>query len=69
MFGRQPNLLIGLVKEKNRKPQTKYIEYLNERLIEAYNLTFKVAEKSRLKQKEQYDGNLRGAVLEVGNRV
>lgn len=73
MFGRQPNLPIdiafGLVKEKNRKPQTKYIKDLRERLVEAYNLAFKVAEKSRQKQKEQYDRNMRGAVLEVGDRV
>lgn len=73
MFGRQPNLPIdiafGLVKEKHRKPQTKYVKDLRERLVEAYNLTFKVAEKSRPKQKEQYDRNMRGAVLEVVDRV
>ena len=73
MFGREPNLPIdiafGLVKEKSRKPQTKYVKELRERLVQAYDIAFREAEKMRTKQKDRYDQKSRGAFLEVGDKV
>ncbi|VDI65334.1 Hypothetical predicted protein, partial [Mytilus galloprovincialis] len=71
--GRQPKLPIdlafGLVKDKDRKPQTKYIHELKNRLVDAYKLASESAKKAHEKQKEHYDLKVRGAVVEKGDKV
>ena len=73
MFGREPNLPIdialGLTTEADSMPKSKYIQELRERLVRAYDIASKAAEKARSKQKEGYDIRTRGATLELGDRV
>jgi hypothetical protein len=50
MFGRQPKLPIdlafGLIREKERKPHTKYIQEIRERLVQAYKLAAEASIKA-----------------------
>lgn len=69
----KPNLPIdlgfGLITEKERKPHTKYIQELRERLVQAYKLASEASIKAQTKQKEGYDLRTRGAIIESGDRV
>ena len=73
MFGSEPDLPIdiafGLTTEADSMPKSKYIQEPRERLVRAYDLASKAAEKARIKQKEGYDMRTRGATLELGDRV
>lgn len=73
MFGRHPRLPIdlafGLVKEKDRQPQSVYIQELKERLVQAYQLASESAKKAKDKQKAYYDLKCRGATIEKGDKV
>ena len=73
MFGRQPKLPIdlafGLITEKDRKPHTKYIQEIRERLVQAYKLASEASIKAQTKQKEGYDLRTRGAIIESWDRV
>jgi transposase InsO family protein len=73
MFGRNPNLPIdiafGLAKKRNKNPQTKYIQNLRSRLVEAYKTAAEQIKKSQEKQKSRYDLKTRGAVIQKGDRV
>ncbi|VDI42494.1 Hypothetical predicted protein [Mytilus galloprovincialis] len=73
MFGREPNLPIdiafGLTPDTVRQPQSKYIQELRERLVKAYELASKAADRAREKQKTGYDLKARGATLEIGDKV
>jgi hypothetical protein len=73
MFGRQPKLPIdlafGLITEKERKPHTKYIQEIRERLVQAYKLASEASIKAQTKQKEGYDLRTRGAIIEPGDSV
>ncbi|VDI74093.1 Hypothetical predicted protein [Mytilus galloprovincialis] len=50
-------------------PQSKYIQELRERLVKAYELASKAADRAREKQKTGYDLKARGATLEIGDKV
>ena len=73
MFGREPNLPIdlafGLTSEAVRQPQSKYVQELRQRLVEAYKLASEAADTARRKQKEGYDLKARGATIELGDKV
>lgn len=73
MFGREPQLPIdlafGLVTEKQRKPQTKFVQELRERLLRAYELASENSRKAQSRQKEGYDLRARGAIVEKGDKV
>ena len=72
MFGRQARLPIDLVfdtGDPEKKDHSKYITELRERLKHSYELATKEAEKSRDKQKQNYDVRARAAVLQPGDRV
>jgi hypothetical protein len=67
VFGRQPKLPIdlafGLNTEKERKPHTKYIQEIRERLVQAYKLASEASIKAQTKQKEGYDLTLENMVI------
>lgn len=73
LFGREPrlpiDLVFGLEKGQNSKSYSSYISDLKQRLRDAYRVTTKVADKARKKQKMVYDAKIRGAVLQLGDRV
>ena len=54
---------------KERKPHTKYIQEIRERLVQAYKLASEASIKAQTKQKEGYDLRTRGAIIESGDRV
>ncbi|VDH93388.1 Hypothetical predicted protein [Mytilus galloprovincialis] len=62
-------LAFGLVTEKQRKPQTKYVQELREILVKAYESAAAHARKAQAKQKEGYDLRARGAAIEKGDKV
>ncbi|VDH90823.1 Hypothetical predicted protein [Mytilus galloprovincialis] len=68
-YGRGNGRAFGLVKDKDRKPHTKYIQELKNRLVDAYKLASESAKKANEKQKEHYDLKVRGAVVEKGDKV
>jgi hypothetical protein len=55
------DLAFGLITEKERKPHTKYIQEIRERLVQAYKLASEASIKAQTKQKEGYDLRTRGA--------
>ena len=73
MFGRQPQLPIdiafNLPDDEKKKPMTKYIETVQKRLKEAYQLATKHSRTGKDKQKSHYDKKVRGAILQPGDRV
>ena len=73
MFGRQPNLPIdlafGLTSDSEKVSQTKYVENLRQRLMDAYKLASEASHRAQSKQKEGYDLKARGAAIETGDRV
>jgi 1-acyl-sn-glycerol-3-phosphate acyltransferase len=72
MFGREINLPIDIafgLQQKKKEPQTKYVERLRNKLLEAYRLAAKQNSQSQEKQKNRYDLRTRGSVLEIGDSV
>ena len=63
------DLAFGLITEKERKPHTKYIQEIRERLVQAYKLASEASIKAQTKQKEGYDLRTRGAIIEPGDSV
>ncbi|VDI56915.1 Hypothetical predicted protein [Mytilus galloprovincialis] len=63
------NIAFGLTTDTVRQPQSKYIQELRERLVKAYELASKAADRAREKQKTGYDLKARGATLEIGDKV
>ena len=74
MFGRNPRLPVDVlmgVPENNEKERTytDFVADLRDRLDYTYKLVSKEAQKSRDKQKQQYDKKLVSLVLQPGDRV
>ena len=74
IFGRDPllpvDLAFGLDSNQTQKvPLTKYMASLKARLKHSLELASAAADKARAKQKKDYDLRVRGADLEVGDRV
>lgn len=73
MFGRQPrlpiDLILGITDPEEEISYTKYVEHLKKRFQDAYKLATKEADKARDIQKQRYDKYVRGATLNVGDRV
>ena len=73
MFGRQPKLPIdlafGLTSDKDRKPQSKYIQELKQKLLDAYKLAAQSATKAQERQKDRYDLKTRGGKVDPGDKV
>lgn len=74
MFGREPRLPINLVlgveaEDEEEKSHTQYVTELKKKLRDAYNMANREAERSRGKQKANYDKRVRAGVLELGDRV
>ena len=73
MFGREPRLPIdlafGVKTNKQHHSLTSYAECLRKRLQESYEIATETTKKSQGRQKGGYDLNVRGAVIEPGDRV
>ena len=72
IFGRQARLPIALLFDIESDTKTSYETYMNklrDRLKNAYELETTSANKSREKQKENYDVRTRAAIIQVGSRV
>lgn len=73
MFGRKPRLPIDLVfgthVEPEKQPHTDYIQDLQKRLKNSYDLVQKAAEEARDKQKKYYDEKARASDLGIGDKV
>ena len=74
MFGRQPRLPIDLILgvdnlQTRGKGFTKYVEDLRDSLEAAYRIAAKHSSVSQAKQKKTYDRKVRGASVQVGDRV
>ena len=74
VFGRDPlmpvDLAFGLDSNQTQKvPLTKYMDSLKARLKHSFELASAAADKARAKQKKGYDLRVRGADVEVGDRV
>jgi hypothetical protein len=71
MFGRNPKLpfdiAFGLAKTRNRNPQTKYIQNLRSRLVEAHKTAAEQIKKSQKKYKSRCELKTRGAVIQKGD--
>ena len=73
MFGRHPRIAvdIALGRHESSGPVTSrdYINSLKEGLKKAYDLAESSVKRSQADQKDRYDRRIRGAVLELGDRV
>ena len=74
MFGRDPRLPVDLTfgldsTDTDNVSLTKYVENLRSRLKASFELANAAADKARVKQKRHYDQKVRGAGIEVGDRV
>ena len=74
MFGREPRLPVDLAFDiqhpmEKKQPISKYIDNLKKKLRLSYDLAQKNIRKSQERQKEHYDKKVRGATVEVGDRV
>ena len=74
MLGRDPllpvDLVFGLDSNQTQKvPLTKYMDSLKARLKHSFELVSAAADKARAKQKKGYDLRVRGADVEVDERV
>ena len=74
MFGREPRLPVDLAFDiqhpmEKKQPTSKYIDNLKKKLRLSYDLAQKNIRKSQERQKEHYDKKVRGATVEVGDRV
>ena len=74
MFGRHPRLPVDLFFNIDRnvgceKSQSEFIKGLRKRLQKAYEIAASNVDKSQSSQKQNYDSKVRGATLDVGDRV
>ena len=73
MFGRHPRIAVDLAlgRHESSGPVTSrdYINSLKEGLKKAYDLAESSVKRSQADQKDRYDRRIRGAVLELGDRV
>ena len=73
MFGRKPRLALdvtlGLVSETETKEYGEYVNDLKSSLEQAYKICQDNSNKARSNQKKQYDKKIKGATVEVGDRV
>jgi transposase InsO family protein len=76
MFGREPRLAADVVlglhypgQDHNDENYTEYAKHLKKRLNYAYRLASAHNKKSSARQKKHYDVKVRGATVEVGDRV
>ena len=73
MFGREPNLPIDLVfgldNEHKSTSTSKYIEDLQQRLENAYDIANIAIKNSQSRQKYNYDLKTKGVNLQIGDRV
>lgn len=73
MFGRHPRLPVdvafGVCSEASGHSVTSYADGLQKRLKESYDIALKTIESSQQRQKSNYDNRVRGATLDIGDRV
>ncbi len=76
MFGREPIIALDVILKDCHDPEsdrcknyTQYIEDLRKNLNHAYSTASQIAQKSRERQKQNYDLKARSAHLEPGDRV
>lgn len=73
MFGREPRLPIDLafgINFYNRKQSlSKYVENMKEKLNYSYKTAKETIRKAHSKQKRGYDTKVKGATIDVGDRV
>lgn len=74
MFGRKPRLLIDVAfglenNEENKENYNEYILDLKNRMEKTFDIVEKAAEKSRTKQKVQFDKKAKAHKLNVGDHV
>lgn len=75
MFGREPRLPLdiafglGNLMAQEQQTLSNYARDLKERLSYSYDLASRIASKSRRRQKAVYDLKVRGASIDVGDRV
>jgi hypothetical protein len=74
MFGRHPRLPVDLAmgiepREGQCENMASYTEKLRERLDMAYRLASEEGKKASARQKTNYDKRVRGATVQVGDRV
>ncbi|XP_060557360.1 uncharacterized protein LOC132717812 [Ruditapes philippinarum] len=74
MFGRSPRLPIDTMFENARehtsnKNTREYIDDLKERMERTRQIVEQHTDKAKQKQKKQYDKKIRGAKIEIGDRV
>lgn len=73
MFGRKPRLALdvtlGLVSDTETKEYGEYVKDLKSSLKQAYKICQDNSNRARLNQKKQYDKKIKGATVEVGDRI
>ena len=73
MFGRHPRIPVDLVLGRFEGTSTKsvdnYVSTLRQRLQNAYDLAAAASRNNQAGQKEGYDKRIRGATLDIGDRV
>ena len=73
MFGRYPCLplyiALGLENGEDHRSYTDFVKSLRRRLEDSYRLASEAADLSRAQQKQLYDSRIRGAMIQVGDRV
>lgn len=73
MFGREPRLSIDLafgINFHNKKhPLSKYMDSLKEKLKYSYKTAQEAIKKAHSKKKRGYDTKVKGATIDVGDRV
>ncbi len=74
MFGRHPRLPIDIImgielEEREVQSTVRYVEELQEKLKYAYDTAEKESRLATREQKQRYDRRIKGAVVQVGDRV
>jgi len=74
MFGREPRLPLYIAyglegNQEETHSLTDYVSKMRERLTQAYHIASTAIKKAGVHQKKNYDARVRGAVLNVGDRV
>ena len=73
MFGRHPRLpldiALGLENGEDHRSYTDFVKSLRKRLEDSYRIASEAADHSRAQQKKLYDSRIRGAMIQVGDRV
>ena len=73
VFGRHPRLpldiALGLENGEDHRSYTDFVKSLRKRLEDSYRIASEAADHSRAQQKKLYDSRIRGAMIQVGDRV